>query len=236
MAALTLGLQNLRRQVNDAFPARDKASDGWIGDAAHQAETSGHNPDDTAGSRPAWNGDPDALPEVRAWDMDSDLGQPGVDAQDVVDHIRRLPGLTGVLRYMIFNHRMYHERDGFAPTAYDGASGHEEHIHFEGAWAQAADSNTTFDYRLEDIPMPLNPADLSNIRGIIREELAAQRDDIATQVWATKGDVDTTAAGVNLQPRGSILDYTSGEHHRIEEKVDKVLAIVTPVATTPPAK
>src|SRR5919202_6536127 len=107
MAVLTLGLQSLRRQVDEAFPGRDRTSDGWIGDAAHQDSTSGHNPDDTAGSRPSWDGDPDRRPEVRAWDMDADLG-PGVNTQAVVDHIRRLPGLGTVLRYIIYNRRIYH--------------------------------------------------------------------------------------------------------------------------------
>lgn len=151
---LTLGLQNLRRQVNAAFPNRDHTSDGTIGDAAHQAEMSGHNPDDTAGSRPAWDGDPDSTPEIRAWDMDSDLSMHGVDAQDVVDHIRALPNVASVLRYMIYNRTMYHSRDGFAPTPYTGSSAHTEHVHFEGAWSQAADNNTGFDYRLEDLVMP----------------------------------------------------------------------------------
>lgn len=49
----------LRRQVNQAFPTRDKASDGWIGDKAHQARVSDHNPD-----RNGW---------VHALDIDADL-------------------------------------------------------------------------------------------------------------------------------------------------------------------
>jgi peptidoglycan hydrolase-like protein with peptidoglycan-binding domain len=52
---------------------------------------------------------------------------------------------------MIYNHFEYHERDNFEPTPYAGSSPHEEHIHFEFAWTNAADENTTFDYRLDEI-------------------------------------------------------------------------------------
>lgn len=147
---LVYGLQNLRGQVDGAFPLRDRTSDGTIGDAAHMAETSGHNPDDTAGSKPAYD-DRDGIPEVRAWDMDSDLNEPGVTTQAVVNHIRALPNVSSVIRYIIYNRTMYHSRDGFAPTPYTGASAHTEHVHFEGAWTQAADNNTTFDFHLGDL-------------------------------------------------------------------------------------
>jgi hypothetical protein len=172
---LTRGLQNLRAQVDAAFPGRDRTSDGTIGDAAHKTRTSGHNPDDTPGSRPAWDGDPDDLPEARAWDMDSDLGDPDVSAQDLVDHIRRLPALATVIRYMIYNRTMYHQRDDFAPTDYTGPSAHTEHVHFEGAWSQSADDNTTFDYKLE--------------------ELVLTPEDIAKAVWAYKLSNGSTAGG-----------------------------------------
>ncbi len=148
---LTDGLEHLKLSINERFPNRDKTSDGTWGDKAHQAETSGHNPDDTPGSKPEWNGDPDNAPEVRAEDVDSDLNDPDVNAQELVDHIRHLPNVASVLRYIIYNRKMYHERDNFAPTDYTGASAHTEHIHFSGAFSQAADNNKTFDYKLNEL-------------------------------------------------------------------------------------
>lgn len=171
---LTLGLQNLRRQVDAVFPDRDRTSDGTIGDAAHQAETSGHNPDDTPGSRPEWNGDPDSVPEVRAWDMDSDLSE-GVTAQELVDHVRALPGVSSVIRYLIYNRTMYHVSTGFAPKPYTGASAHTEHVHFSGAYTQAADNNTSYNYRLEEIPVALTAADKTWIQEQIASVTAADK-------------------------------------------------------------
>lgn len=148
---LTKGLTNLRNQVNNRWPNRDKTSDGTISDAAHKTHTSGHNSDDTKGSMPAWDGDPDNLPEVRAWDMDTDLRESGTNAQMLVDHLIRLDGLEKVIRYIIFNRKMYHSRDNFNPTDYTGTNPHTQHIHFEGAWTQSADENTTFNYRLNEV-------------------------------------------------------------------------------------
>lgn len=171
---LTKGLQNLRAQVDANFPGRDKASDGTIGDKAHQAETSGHNPDDTKGSRAEWNGDPDSTPEVRAWDMDNDL-QPGFNCQALVDHIRDLPGVSSVLRYMIYNHKIYEASNGWKAAAYTGQSPHTEHVHFSGAYSQAADNNTSFNYRLEEIPVALTAADKTWIQQQIASVTAADK-------------------------------------------------------------
>lgn len=199
---LTLGLQNLRAQINAAFPDRDHTSDGTIGDAAHQAEVSGHNPDDTAGSKAAWNGDPDTIPEVRALDIDSDLRAAPATAQQLVDHIRKLPAVETVLRYMIYDRTMYHERDGFAPTPYAGASAHTEHIHFEGAWTQAADNNTSFDYRLEEIPVALTAADLAKIQGMITAAVATLKASDA----ATADDVLNAKIGDLAVPGRAVGD------------------------------
>lgn len=149
---VTPGVKNLLRQFDEAFPDRDHTSDGTIGDLAHQNESaSSHNPDLTGAAE--WK-DGDAKNEVRALDVDSDLGMPGVTMQMVIDHLRTLPGLSSVIRYMIYNRVIYRASDGWAGKPYTGASPHTEHAHFTMAFTQAADENTTFDYRLEELVMP----------------------------------------------------------------------------------
>jgi hypothetical protein len=231
---LTKGLKNLRGQLNTRWPNRDHASDGTIGDEAHQAEMSGHNPDDTAGSKAAWNGDPDSTPEVRAFDCDSDFREAGVNAQMVVDHIRALPGVSSVLRYMIYNRKMYHERDGFRPTAYTGPSAHTEHIHFEGAWSQAADNDTTFNYRLEEVgDMPLTEADadviLNRLAARLKSQggLASPTDTLVTTLRAVAWQYQ----GGGLQGATSALDAIA-DGQALAGKLDVVIEAIKNAGVT----
>lgn len=188
---LTDGLSNLRTQVNARFPSRDHASDGVIGDVAHQAETSSHNPDDTPGSSPEWNGDPDSTAEVRAWDMDSDLRESGATAQMVVDHLRGLPGLSSVIRYMIYNRKIYKASNGWAAEAYTGPSAHTEHIHFTGAYTQASDNNTTFDFKLEEVgDMALDNTDADILIARMVTRMANPADALCTTMRAIAWQYD----------------------------------------------
>lgn len=254
---LTDGLQNLRAQVNAALPGRDKTSDGTIGDAAHQAGTSSHNPDDSPGNKgkPEWNGDLDANAEVRAWDMDTDLRAAPATAQQVVDHIRKLPKVDTVLRYMIYNHKIYRAANGWKAETYDGPSPHTEHIHFTGQFTQAADNNTSFNYRLEEIPVSLTAADKAWFTEQIKTQVAiglrampnnlsdGERGKIADAVWGyllqRPGEAagKMTSAGAyqsfnDLVNRDTANTAAGSVIGTLEPKLNQILTAVT----TAPAK
>lgn len=163
---LTPGMKNLGNQFNKRWPRRDGASDGAIGNYAHTQEKSGHNPDDTSAHNAEWDGDSDNKPEIRAIDVDNDLNDPDVSFQMVIDHMRKLPGLDKVIRYMIYNRKIYRAPD-FNPETYNGASAHTEHGHFSGAYSESADQNNKFDYKFDELGDDMPTA-----------------DEVAQKVWA----------------------------------------------------
>jgi hypothetical protein len=176
---LTKGMQNLWDQFYAAFPNADRASSGKVGDLAHQLESaSGHNPDLTDNAE--WK-DGDVKNEVRAIDLDDDLRTPGVTMQKVVDHLRALPGVSSVLRYIIYDRTIYEASNGWRGRPYTGPSPHTEHAHFSGQRTQASDENTTFDYRFEELTdMPITDAEIAKIAAASRDALlAAEVEDYA---------------------------------------------------------
>lgn len=206
MAVLTPALVRLRSDFDRIAPKRDRTSDGWIGDAAHQQTNSDHNPDSRG--------------RVHAVDIDADLRIPRQSMEDFVQHIiaRQRTGADNRLTYVIYRRRIWSVTYGWARRRYGGSNPHDTHAHFSGSNKPSRETDT-HTYRLEDVIMP----SIDEIRAVVRAELAAQRDDIAREVWAHRLDIDTTSAGTNPQPAGGILAYTSSEHHRIEDKVNEVI-------------
>lgn len=92
------GILRLFAQINDAAPGRSKASDGTIGDAAHQAGVSDHNPE-----HPAPAGNPDY--QVDAGDYTHDPAH-GADMGVVSESIR--VSRDARVKYVIFNRRIFH--------------------------------------------------------------------------------------------------------------------------------
>lgn len=118
--------------LNRVFPNRTKGSDGTIGDAAHQTEVSGHNPDDTDGVR-AEREDADTKPEVRAADATNDLHDPaGRTMWDVVHAILAHPADRDRLIYMICNGKIWRKSNSWREEVYTGSDLHWGHGHFSG--------------------------------------------------------------------------------------------------------
>ncbi|BAL86491.1 hypothetical protein AMIS_12710 [Actinoplanes missouriensis 431] len=214
---LVPSLVRLRADLNAIAPGRDRASDGTIGDRAHQASVSDHN-DDEVGRVPIR--DADRKHEVHAFDADDDLRTPNLTMEMVVQHILRRcrSGAEKRLRYIIYNRRIWEASNSWRQRAYTGASPHTEHAHFSASYETRHEADTS-SWRLEDIEVALTDAD--------KKWLSAQIDAAATKaaerVWKTRLNIAVqSGAKPNLQEAGSILRYTPSEHHRIEDEVESL--------------
>jgi hypothetical protein len=152
MAILVPCLVVLRAEFNTLAPKRDKGADGWIGDAAHQQESSDHNPDET-GRTPTE--DADDIDEVHAIDVDSDLG-PGMDLADYVERIRvrHERGQDNRLQYIIYRGRICSAARGWTWREYIGKSAHFDHAHFSVRYTTAQENDTRPWGVLEDTMTP----------------------------------------------------------------------------------
>jgi hypothetical protein len=115
------------------FPNRTKGSDGTIGDPAHAAGVSGHNPDDTPGVT-AERQDADNIPEVRAGDVTNDLRDPdGYTMWDCVQAVLHGPAdELNCLIYMICDGYIWRADNGWRQEKYNGTDQHWGHGHFSG--------------------------------------------------------------------------------------------------------
>lgn len=159
-------LEDLRVQLNQVAPDRDKTSDGSIGDQAHSERASSHNPDETG--TPEWR-DSDSKNEIRARDFDKDLRRKGLTMEMVVQLLVRgaRSGRFWWLRYIIYAGRIWHKNTGFETRTYSGSNGHYEHAHINTDFTQAADNYTGADYGLEEL-LPqeedeVTPAEFNNM-------------------------------------------------------------------------
>ena len=112
--------RQLREQVDDSYPDRDRTSDGWIGDTRHASRPSDHNPD--------------AEGIVRAIDIDRDLsGKAKPDFMpDLADQIRLCAKSKkdgGRVSYIIFDGRIASSKKNWAWRSYDGLNRHTKHCH-----------------------------------------------------------------------------------------------------------
>ena len=106
-------LETLRSQINAVAPNRDTTSDGTIGDAAHAARASDHNPN--------------AQGVVTAYDIDHDPAG-GMDTYKLAEILRQ--NKDPRIEYVISNGRIFNSR--VAPWQwrdYTGSNKHDKHMH-----------------------------------------------------------------------------------------------------------
>lgn len=112
----------LRGQVNLIAPLRSKASDGLVGDPAHQATNSDHNPHNVPGVGPAM---------VTALDLTHDPAH-GFDSYAFAETLRR--NRDRRIKYVISNRRIFSSYAVGATPAwtwrtYSGDDPHTGHVH-----------------------------------------------------------------------------------------------------------
>lgn len=115
MARIAKSLDVLRSQINAKYPNRSKLSDGWIGDTAHQATASDHNPN--------------AAGVVTGMDITHDPAH-GVDTWAMAETLRQRHDAR--IKYVISNGRIAAGNAGPSPWAwrkYTGVNAHAHHMH-----------------------------------------------------------------------------------------------------------
>ena len=171
-------LKQLFAEFDFIAPGRDHASDGSIGNAAHQTEVSDHNPDDTAGSKAAYN-DRDGKHEVRAIDVDNTLRIAVEGFSDPMEGVvqyllkRCRSGAEQRLEYIIYFRRIWSRSSGWVQKTYTGTSPHTEHAHFSGRHNGSYDTKTQ-SWTLEDIAVALTAADKTWLTNTIAAQVKAQ--------------------------------------------------------------
>jgi len=112
-------LKQLRAQINEQYPNRDKSSDGGIGDAAHASRNSDHNP---------WVKDKHGVGVVTAIDIDEDLASNIHSIEAIVSAIRASKDPR--VKYIIYEKRITvagSDLQRWKP--YTGKNPHDHHAH-----------------------------------------------------------------------------------------------------------
>lgn len=199
-------LDEARDQMNKRFPKRDKSSDGSIGDTSHQKSKSSHNADRSG--NPEYR-DGDSKDEVRARDFDADLKDAGgVTMEDVVQLWVKLAraGVLWHVRYIIFNGRIWHKKDGYKTRTYTGSNKHTKHVHVNSDFTQKADQATGTNWHLDELgkmpaaPKPTSPARLV-VDGILGPKTIRRWQKIMGTPQDGKIDRDKSALVVAVQKR-----------------------------------
>lgn len=213
MARIAKSLATLRDQVNAAYPKRSKVSDGWIGDQAHSARKSDHNPNQYG--------------VVQALDLTHDLDGKGddFDAWKFAETLRR--NRDRRIKYIISNGRIANSRPvtkggktykAFEWSPYTGANKHAQHTHISVVDGPALyDDPSPWDLDLpagtKIEPPPKPPAD------VLRRKMAKLIYD-----WEVRRDAKGNPQVYRPSDGSSEVAGINDRHHPAEAK--RIIAMV----------
>lgn len=186
---LAESLKKLREQINAAYPNRDKASDGALGDAAHSARKSDHNP---------WIKDKNGTGVVTAIDIDRDFND-GHDGRELVAALQK--GRDRRIKYIIFERQITVKGDVSRWKPYKGANAHNHHIHISVSSDPALYDNR--DAWILDARMPLQPVSVPTPAQVRDLKIGDKGDDVK----ALQVKLGITADGIfGLKTKKAVLN------------------------------
>lgn len=208
MARLANSLVRLRDQVNAAYPNRNKASDGWIGDAAHAASPSDHNPNSQG--------------VVNALDLTNDPAH-GFDVHALAERLRvnRHPNL----RYIISNSRIASAGTGWNWARYGGSNPHSKHAHFSvgypttttGDGKSTGNYDDSRDWNIKGAPAPQQGGDMINadqVKDLYRVFLGREASQSEANSWV----------GDWARAFYQIKDSAEGQAYRARQAAERAVA------------
>lgn len=167
----------LRDQLNALYPNRNKASDGTIGDAAHQATPSDHNPD--------------ANGVVKALDITHDPKN-GLDIGQLFEQLRS--SRDGRISYIIANKKIMVAPYWESPYPYAGSDPHTNHIHI--SVRGNFDDESKWKLKEEEVLLA-NKGDIDKFcRNVLRRE--PTKEDYVRIGWPYKRMVEDYVEGEEL--------------------------------------
>lgn len=141
MAVVVPALLALDREITMVAPKRTLPT-WYLGDAAHRKRPSGHNPDDTPGSK-SEDQDADNKAEIRAGDYRLPLNAV-FSAEQLVQYLVQecRAGRITWIKYIIFNKRIWTAATGWVTRVYNGSNPHDHHFHISCKPDTASENNT----------------------------------------------------------------------------------------------
>ena len=162
------GLEKLLEQINNVAPRRSRASDGSIGDAAHQATPSDHNPDRHG--------------VVRARDFTHDPAR-GADMNDIAEALRASRDRR--IKYVIWNRRIFSATGrSWRWRSYSGSNPHNHHMHVSVVATSVADDTREWEIGMGALDEVVDGN--TTLRSAIRVLLARTNADVNVERYLAR--------------------------------------------------